>query len=217
MPVLSYESARRRAGRRLRMADASTSARPRFSATRRARPAIRRARCTRIARRCCTRTARRCPMRWARRRSDAILPVVPMFHVNAWGIPHAAPLVGAKLVFPGKDLDGKSLYELIEAEGVTYSAGVPTVWLGLLTYMKQAGRALLDVQAHGDRRLGVSARDAAHLRGRLRRRGDPRVGHDGDVAARHARAAELASRSSARPRSSATRARSRATRSSAST
>ncbi|WP_248322208.1 3-(methylthio)propionyl-CoA ligase [Caballeronia sp. Sq4a] len=72
--------------------------------------------------------------------SDAILPVVPMFHVNAWGIPHAGPLVGAKLVFPGKDLDGKSLYELMEAEGVTYSAGVPTVWLGLLNYMKQADK-----------------------------------------------------------------------------
>ncbi|SAK78703.1 long-chain-fatty-acid--CoA ligase [Caballeronia catudaia] len=69
--------------------------------------------------------------------SDAILPVVPMFHVNAWGIPHAAPLVGAKLVFPGKDLDGKSLYELMESEGVTYSAGVPTVWMGLLNHMKQ--------------------------------------------------------------------------------
>jgi len=69
--------------------------------------------------------------------SDAILPVVPMFHVNAWGIPHAGPLVGAKLVFPGKDLDGKSLYELMEAEGVTYSAGVPTVWMGLLAHMKQ--------------------------------------------------------------------------------
>ncbi|WP_250513104.1 3-(methylthio)propionyl-CoA ligase [Caballeronia sp. INDeC2] len=69
--------------------------------------------------------------------SDSILPVVPMFHVNAWGIPHAGPLVGAKLVFPGKDLDGKSLYELMEAEGVTYSAGVPTVWMGLLAYMKQ--------------------------------------------------------------------------------
>jgi acyl-CoA synthetase (AMP-forming)/AMP-acid ligase II len=69
---------------------------------------------------------------------DAVLPVVPMFHVNAWGIPHAGPLTGAKLVLPGKDLDGKSLYELMEAEGVTYSAGVPTVWLGLLAYLKQA-------------------------------------------------------------------------------
>lgn len=72
--------------------------------------------------------------------SDSILPVVPMFHVNAWGIPHAAPLVGAKLVLPGKDLDGQSLYELMEAEGVTYSAGVPTVWMGLLAYLKQHGR-----------------------------------------------------------------------------
>ncbi len=70
---------------------------------------------------------------------DSILPVVPMFHVNAWGIPHAAPLAGAKLVLPGKDLDGKSLYELMEAEGVTFSAGVPTVWLGLLSYMRHEG------------------------------------------------------------------------------
>ncbi len=69
---------------------------------------------------------------------DAILPVVPMFHVNAWGIPYSAPLVGAKLVFPGAQLDGKSLYELFEAEGVTFSAGVPTVWLGLLQHMQQA-------------------------------------------------------------------------------
>jgi 3-(methylthio)propionyl---CoA ligase len=70
---------------------------------------------------------------------DALLPVVPMFHVNAWGLPHAAPLNGAKLVLPGKDLDGKSLYELMEAEGVTCSAGVPTVWLGLLAYLREAG------------------------------------------------------------------------------
>jgi acyl-CoA synthetase (AMP-forming)/AMP-acid ligase II len=69
---------------------------------------------------------------------DSVLPVVPMFHVNAWGIPHAAPLTGAKLVFPGKDLDGKSLYELMESERVTYSAGVPTVWLGLLNYLREA-------------------------------------------------------------------------------
>jgi fatty-acyl-CoA synthase len=67
---------------------------------------------------------------------DVVLPVVPMFHVNAWGIPYAAPLVGAKLVFPGAQLDGKSLYELFEGEGVTFSAGVPTVWQGLLAYVK---------------------------------------------------------------------------------
>jgi fatty-acyl-CoA synthase len=66
---------------------------------------------------------------------DSILPVVPMFHVNAWGIPYSAPLVGAKLVFPGPALDGKSLYELFESEKVTDSAGVPTVWLGLLQHV----------------------------------------------------------------------------------
>ena len=70
---------------------------------------------------------------------DSILPVVPMFHVNAWGIPYSAALTGAKLVFPGPALDGKSIYELIEAEKVTYAAGVPTVWQMLLTHMKPAG------------------------------------------------------------------------------
>ncbi|KVC56389.1 3-(methylthio)propionyl-CoA ligase [Burkholderia stagnalis] len=70
---------------------------------------------------------------------DAVLPVVPMFHVNAWGLPYAVPLTGGKLVLPGKDLDGKSLYELMETERVTFSAGVPTVWLGLLNYMREAG------------------------------------------------------------------------------
>jgi fatty-acyl-CoA synthase len=66
-----------------------------------------------------------------------ILPVVPMFHVNAWSIPYLAPLNGCKVVFPGAGLDGKSLYELFEAERVTVTAGVPTVWLGLLGYMRQ--------------------------------------------------------------------------------
>ncbi|MEY3468870.1 MAG: hypothetical protein RL203_964, partial [Pseudomonadota bacterium] len=70
---------------------------------------------------------------------DSILPVVPMFHVNAWGIPYSAALTGAKLVFPGSGMDGKSIYELIEREGVTYAAGVPTVWQMLLTHMKANG------------------------------------------------------------------------------
>jgi fatty-acyl-CoA synthase len=68
---------------------------------------------------------------------DTVLPVVPMFHVNAWGLPYSVPLSGAKLVFPGCALDGKSVYELFEAEGVTFSAGVPTVWLGLINYAQQ--------------------------------------------------------------------------------
>ncbi|MFN8821894.1 MAG: 3-(methylthio)propionyl-CoA ligase [Betaproteobacteria bacterium] len=70
---------------------------------------------------------------------DTILPVVPMFHVNAWGLPYVAPMVGAKLVFPGGQLDGKSLYELFESERVTVSAGVPTVWQGLLAHVESAG------------------------------------------------------------------------------
>jgi acyl-CoA synthetase (AMP-forming)/AMP-acid ligase II len=67
---------------------------------------------------------------------DTILPVVPMFHVNAWGLPYVACMVGAKLVFPGPWLDGKSLHELFETEGVTMSAGVPTVWQGLLAHVE---------------------------------------------------------------------------------
>jgi acyl-CoA synthetase (AMP-forming)/AMP-acid ligase II len=69
--------------------------------------------------------------------ADTVLPVVPMFHVNAWGLPYSVLLSGAKLVFPGAALDGKSLYELFESEGVTFSAGVPTVWLGLVNYVLQ--------------------------------------------------------------------------------
>lgn len=68
---------------------------------------------------------------------DTVLPVVPMFHVNAWGLPYSVLLAGAKLVLPGAQLDGKSLYELFEGEGVTFSAGVPTVWLGLINYAIQ--------------------------------------------------------------------------------
>ncbi len=64
-------------------------------------------------------------------RADTLLPVVPMFHVNAWGLPYACALVGAKLVFPGPYLDGPSLLELFSSEKVTVGAGVPTIWLGI--------------------------------------------------------------------------------------
>lgn len=72
--------------------------------------------------------------------ADAVVPVVPMFHVNAWGIPFAAPMTGAKLVMPGPNLDGASLHALFESEGVTFTAGVPTVWLGLLDWMDAHGK-----------------------------------------------------------------------------
>jgi acyl-CoA synthetase (AMP-forming)/AMP-acid ligase II len=77
---------------------------------------------------------------------DSILPVVPMFHVNAWGIPYAAAMSGAKLVFPGPKLDGASLHELFVGEKVTLSLGVPTVWLGLLQYLEQTGKRLDGVE-----------------------------------------------------------------------
>jgi len=70
---------------------------------------------------------------------DSVLPVVPMFHVNAWGIPYSAAMVGCKLVFPGAALDGKSVYELLETEQVTLAAGVPTVWQMLLGHLKSGG------------------------------------------------------------------------------
>ena len=70
---------------------------------------------------------------------DSVLPVVPMFHVNAWGIPYSAALTGCKLVFPGPALDGKSVYELLESEKVTFAAGVPTVWQMLLGHLQANG------------------------------------------------------------------------------
>ncbi len=74
---------------------------------------------------------------------DSVLPIVPMFHVNAWGVPYAAPMVGAKLVMPGaKAGDGETLQDLIETEGVTMSCGVPTVWLALLDYLDQSGKTV---------------------------------------------------------------------------
>ena len=72
--------------------------------------------------------------------NETVLPVVPMFHVNAWCIPYGAPITGAKLVLAGPRLDGKSLYELMEAEGVTVSAGVPTIWHALALYLDQTGK-----------------------------------------------------------------------------
>ena len=73
---------------------------------------------------------------------STVLPIVPMFHVNAWGIPYSAPLVGAKLVLPGPGLDGASLYELCETEKVDCASGVPTVWFNMIAYLKERGLKL---------------------------------------------------------------------------
>ena len=85
---------------------------------------------------------------------DTILPVVPMFHVAAWGIPYAALIAGAKLVLPGPRLDGASLHQLITTEGVTCTAGVPTVWMAMLDWVEANGASLKPLNRVG---IGGSA------------------------------------------------------------
>jgi len=80
------------------------------------------------------------------RATSRILPVVPMFHVNAWGIPYATALTGAALVLPGRHLDGASLARLLNAERVTMTCGVPTIWLGLLQHLRTSGEKLATVK-----------------------------------------------------------------------
>ncbi|WP_428681508.1 long-chain-fatty-acid--CoA ligase [Sphingopyxis sp.] len=77
---------------------------------------------------------------------DTVLLVVPMYHANAWGVVYSAPAVGAKLILPGQRMDGESIYNLIEEEGVTYSAAVPTVWQMLLQYMQENGKRFTTLQ-----------------------------------------------------------------------
>ena len=78
---------------------------------------------------------------------SVVLPVVPMFHVNAWGVPYAASMLGCKLVFPGPFTDGESIYNLINDEGVNNLLGVPTVWLGLLNYLDEKDITLNNVNS----------------------------------------------------------------------
>jgi fatty-acyl-CoA synthase len=73
---------------------------------------------------------------------DVILPVVPMFHANAWGLGQSAPLIGATMVMPGAKMDGASIYELLDTEKVTFTAAVPTVWLMLLQHLEETGKKL---------------------------------------------------------------------------
>jgi acyl-CoA synthetase (AMP-forming)/AMP-acid ligase II len=73
---------------------------------------------------------------------DSVLPIVPQFHVNAWGLPYAVPMVGAKMVMPGSQLDPESVCDLMNSEGVTFAGGVPTVWLALRDYVKKTGKTV---------------------------------------------------------------------------
>ena len=82
----------------------------------------------------------------ALRACDTVLPIVPMFHANAWAMAFSAPMVGAKLVMPGPKLDGDSVCELLTNEHVTMTAAVPTVWLALLQYLEKTGKTLPDMQ-----------------------------------------------------------------------
>lgn len=77
---------------------------------------------------------------------EVILPVVPMFHANAWGIAFGGPAAGSKLVMPGARMDGPAIYELLESEGVTFSAAVPTVWQGLLNHLRENNLKLSTVK-----------------------------------------------------------------------
>jgi fatty-acyl-CoA synthase len=77
---------------------------------------------------------------------DVVMPIVPMYHSNAWGLAFSAPAVGAKLVMPGAKMDGASIHELIETEGVTYSAAVPTVWETLLDHLRATGARLTSLK-----------------------------------------------------------------------
>ena len=85
---------------------------------------------------------------------DVALPAVPMFHVNAWGIPYACAMVGAKLVLPGPGYEGGAMYELLDRERVTVTAGVPTIWFMLLDYLRESGKSLPHLRAAG---IGGSA------------------------------------------------------------
>jgi fatty-acyl-CoA synthase len=78
--------------------------------------------------------------------TDVVLPIVPMFHANAWGLAFSCPASGSKLVMPGAKLDGPSVHELLETEGVTFSAAVPTVWQGLLAHLRETGGKLTTLQ-----------------------------------------------------------------------
>ena len=73
---------------------------------------------------------------------DVVMPVAPMFHANSWGIPYVATMAGAKLVLPGRHLDGESVHSLITKESVTLTAAVPTIWLMLFEYLEKSGESL---------------------------------------------------------------------------
>ncbi len=117
---------------------------------------------------------------------DVILPAVPMFHVNGWNLPFTAALTGAELVLPGPRLDPVSLLDLLESERVTYTAGVPTVWMAVLAGDRRRARQMGPALPGGGEprwRSGSGEPDRGLRASRLD--DHPGLGHDGDLAARH--------------------------------
>jgi fatty-acyl-CoA synthase len=102
--------------------------------------------------------------------NDVVLPVVPMFHANAWGLPYTSAMVGAKQVFPGPNLDAPSLLALVESERVTYAAGVPTVWLGILDALDKEPKRW-DTKSLRTMLIGGSAAPPAMIEGFEKRHG----------------------------------------------
>jgi fatty-acyl-CoA synthase len=102
--------------------------------------------------------------------TDTVLPVVPMFHANAWGLPHACAAAGAKLVFPGPKLDPASLLDLMASEKVTCAGGVPTIWLGILALLDESPKKW-DLSALKRMAVGGSAAPPAMIEGFQKRHG----------------------------------------------
>ena len=125
------------------------------------------------------------------KQADSVCPVVPMFHVNAWGLPFTGAMVGCKLVLPGPHLDALSLLDLYQSEKVTFTAGVPTIWVGILQALeKNPAQWKLDAwHAHGRRRCRGPRVDDPRVRP-LRSPRAARVGHDRNDAARDHGASE---------------------------
>ena len=115
---------------------------------------------TRTARWSCTRWSPRCPTSRPSRDATSLLPVVPMFHANAWGLIYTAALIGAGLVLPGPKLDAVSVLDLLADEHVTITAGVPTVWMAVLAGARRRARPLGSERARppARRRLGGARR-----------------------------------------------------------
>ena len=183
--LLCYEELIEAALARLRLAGVRREHAPRRSATRRAPPATRRARSTATARRCCTPTRRRCPTRSTARRATRSCRSCRC-STSTPGACRTSPAWSApSWCSRARSSTARACYELFEAEGVTLSAGVPTVWQGLLAHVEANNLELQHHAAHHHRRLGLPAGDDAHLPGALRRAGAARLGHDRDEPARH--------------------------------